>query len=188
METNRPFVLWLTGLSGSGKTTLAVALKEKLSDHYPKVHHLDGDEVRAASKELLGFDKAGRDKNIQLAIALAKQYQEEGYVVLASFISPYRHHRQWGRETLADYIEVFVDTPLEICEQRDPKGLYKKARSGQMPFFTGISDPYEDPLRPDIRLANQEVSLEENVENVLCYLQRNHYLSSHAIQKSTPHS
>jgi adenylylsulfate kinase len=173
----KSFVLWLTGLSASGKTTLAKALKEELTKYYNKVHHLDGDEVRAASKEKLGFSKEDRDKNIDLAINLTKKYQDKGYIVIASFISPYRRHREWGRERLANYIEVFVDSPLEVCEARDPKGMYKKARVGEIAMFTGISDPYEKPENPDVHLKTSEFGVNECVGKILEYLNTKNYIT-----------
>ena len=166
----KPFVLWLTGLSASGKTTVAKALKKELDKYGDKVHHLDGDEVREASKEKLGFSKEDRDKNIKLAIDLAKGYQDNGFMVIASFISPYREHRDWGRERLDNFIEVFVDAPLEVCESRDPKGMYGKARRGEIKMFTGISDPYEEPENPDIRLKTDNARVEDCVEEIVKYL------------------
>lgn len=169
----KTFVLWITGLSASGKTTLAVALKKILSG---KVHHLDGDEVRAKSNKPLGFTREDRDENIRLAIDIAKDYQNNGYSVIASFISPYEHHRSWGRNSLKNFIEVFADSPIEICETRDPKGLYKRARAGDVPSFTGITDSYEAPQNPDIHLNTGIDSVEKCVKQVLKYLSDNGYL------------
>lgn len=169
-ENKKTYVLWLTGLSGAGKTTIAKALKEELVKYHDKVHHLDGDEVRDASPVKLGFSKEDRDKNIDLAIELTKKYQDEGYVVIASFISPYREHRKWGRERLDDFMEVFVNASLNTCEARDPKGLYKKARTGEIPMFTGITDPYEEPENPDLHIKSDLLSLNESVEHILNHL------------------
>jgi len=169
-ENKKTYVLWLTGLSGAGKTTIAKYLKEELAKYHDKVHHLDGDEVRDASPVKLGFSKEDRDKNIDLAIELTKKYQNEGYVVIASFISPYKIHREWGRERLDNYIEVFVNASLDTCEARDPKGLYKKARTGEIPMFTGITDPYEEPENPDLHIKSDLLSLEESVEHILRHL------------------
>ncbi len=168
--SQKKLVLWLTGLSGSGKTTLSRAITEKLRQDGLKVHHLDGDEVRAASNEKLGFNKADRDKNIKLAIELTKKYQDDGYIVVASFISPYKVHRQWGREILEGYKEVFIDAPLETCEERDPKGMYKKARIGEIKNFTGVSDPYEKPDNPDVHIKTAESLIDECVNEVIEYL------------------
>lgn len=166
------FTVWLTGLSGSGKTTIAKALCEKLRSGGFLVHHLDGDEVRAASKEKLGFSKEDRDKNIALAIDLALQHQKMGKAVIASFISPYKKHREVAKTTLPNFIEVFVDAPLEICEQRDPKGLYKKARSGEIVVFTGISDPYEPPKNPQLHLETHKISIDDCVNEIVSYLKK----------------
>jgi adenylylsulfate kinase len=178
MEENKKsnFVLWLTGLSASGKTTIAKALKERLVNHFEKVHHLDGDEVRDASPVKLGFFKEDRDKNIKLAIELAKKYQDDGYVVIASFISPYKHHREWGRQRLDNYLEVFINCPLEICEERDPKGMYKKARAGEIELFTGITDPYEHPENPDIHIKTDIWTIKESVEQALKHLEESGYI------------
>jgi adenylyl-sulfate kinase len=165
------YILWLTGLSASGKTTIAKLLLEKLIGKNLSAHHLDGDEVRAVQKDFLGYSKEGRDRNNMLAIEIAKKYQDEGKIVIASFISPYREHRQWGRDILEGYIEIYVEAPLEICEQRDPKGLYKKARAGELSQFTGIDDPYEAPETPDIHLPTHQMEIEECVEKIMGFLE-----------------
>ncbi len=170
MENKNTYVLWLTGLSASGKTTIAKALKKELAKYCDKVHHLDGDEARDASPVKLGFSKEDRDKNISIAIDLSKDYQDKGYSVIASFISPYREHRAWGRDRLDNFIEVFVNAPLEVCESRDPKGMYKKARAGEIEVFTGISDPYEEPDNPDVRLKTDDMRVEDCVEEIIKYL------------------
>lgn len=167
---NHQRVIWLTGFSGSGKTTLSRALSKKLESEGYKVHHLDGDEVRASSKENLGFSKEDRDKNISLAIDLAKKYQDDGYLVVASFISPFRVHREWGRNRLTGFTEVFVDAPLEVCEERDPKGMYKKARKGEIAEFTGISSPYENPTNPDVVVKTGEKTVKECIDRIINFL------------------
>lgn len=176
-ENKKTYVLWLTGLSASGKTTLAKALKEELNKYHNKVHHLDGDEVRDASPVKLGFSKEDRDKNIDLAIELTKKYLDKGYVVIASFISPYKHHRQWGRERLDNYLEVFINCPLKICEERDPKGMYKKAHAGEIALFTGITDPYEHPENPDIHIKSDLWTIEDSVNRALEYLKEKGYIN-----------
>lgn len=164
------FTLWFTGLSAAGKTTLVNRVFEELKSSGTNVHKLDGDEVRAASPRALGFTPEDRDENIRLAVDLARKYQDEGYSVVAGFISPYRHHRQWGREKLNNFIEVFVDTPLEVCEARDPKGLYQRARRGEVENFTGIDDPYEAPGSPDVHITTNPNSIEECVSQIRSYL------------------
>lgn len=170
------FILWLTGLPAAGKTTLGKEICRKLKNRGYKIHHLDGDEVRAASKEKLGFSKEDRDKNINLAIDLAKDYQDKGYIVIACFIAPYQQHREWGREKLNNYIEIFVNAPLEVCEARDPKGIYKKARAGEINNFTGISDPYEEPSNPNLELETNPKSVKECVEKIMGYLKDNNFI------------
>lgn len=162
--------MWLTGLSGAGKTTIAQAVREELARHNISAHHLDGDEVRQASPEKLGFSAEDRNKNIRLAIQLAQNYQKQGVPVLASFISPYQEHRAWARHGLHNFIEVFIDAPLDICEARDPKGLYKKARSGAIQSFTGIDDPYEAPQAPDIHLQTHIQSVSECAHKIISHL------------------
>jgi len=177
MTQHKTFVLWLTGMPAAGKTTLGKAICQELKKYGHKIHHLDGDEVRAAAKEKLGYNKKDRDKNISLAIDLARKYQQQSFIVVAGFISPYREHRQWGRERLDNFIEVFVDAPLEVCEDRDPKGMYKKARAGEIEFFTGITDAYERPKDPDIYLKTDQMSVEECVSKVMEYLKDRGFLT-----------
>ncbi len=166
----KPFVLWLTGMPAAGKTTIAKAIFQELKNRGNNIHHLDGDEVRAVSKEKLGYSKEDRDKNIALAIELAKKYQNQGVSVIASFITPYQKHRQWGKERIDNYIEVYIDSPLEVCELRDPKGMYKKARSGEIEYFTGVTDKYEEPKNPDIHLKTDWMPVEECVSEAMKYL------------------
>jgi len=174
MKNNKKtFVLWLTGLSASGKTTLASATAQELKNLGYDVHHLDGDEVRANLPVDLGFTKEGRDKNIEMAIDLAKKYQNQGKIVIASFITPYKEHRKWGRERLNNYIEVFADCPLHVCEKRDPKKLYQKARKGEVKNFTGIDDPYEEPEKADINVKTHQYTLDESREIIIEYLKEN---------------
>lgn len=172
----KKFVLWITGLPASGKTTLAKALKNVLDSKFDKIYHLDGDEVRVKSKKSLGFTKQDRDKNISLAIDLAKKYQDKGYLVIASFISPYKYHREWGRDSLKNFIEIFTDSPIEICELRDLKGLYKKARTGEVAFFTGITDRYDVPKNSDIHLETHKESVDDCVNKVIKYLSDNDFI------------
>jgi len=167
---DKNFILWFTGLSAAGKTTLANKIFQELENEGAIVHNLDGDEVRANSERRLGFSAEDRDENIRLAVDLAKKYQEEGYSVVASFISPYRRHRELARKELNNFIEIFVDTPLEVCENRDPKGLYKKARLGEIQRFTGVDDPYEKPEKPDIHIKTNPNSVKECVRKVREYL------------------
>jgi len=176
MSNQNNFTLWLTGLPAAGKTTLGKAISQELKNQGYKIHHLDGDEVRATASEQLGYCPTDRDKNISLAIDLAKKYQDNGYIVIAGFISPYKRHRQWGREKLDNYIEVFINSPLEVCEARDPKGIYQKARTGEIKFFTGISDPYEVPINPEIILETNPKDVAECVNEVMEYLKEKGFI------------
>lgn len=165
------FVLWFTGLSGAGKTTLAKALETELMSRGVRVERLDGDTVRQSLTRDLGFSKEDRDKNIERVTFVAKLLSRNQVVVLASFISPYRETRAMIRRETTNYIEVFVDAPLEVCEARDTKGLYAKARQGEIPNFTGINDPYEAPETPDLHIKTHEQSVEESVTVMLKWLE-----------------
>ena len=163
--------LWFTGLSGSGKSTIAVALEQALYQRGVLVYRLDGDNIRLGINKNLGFSAEDRAENIRRVGEVSKLFVDGGVIVLSSFISPYLVDRQIVRELHeADnmpFIEVFVDCSLEAAEERDPKGLYKKARSGEIKNFTGIDDPYEAPNAPEVHLHTDQQSLEEEVEQLL---------------------
>ncbi|RFA30220.1 adenylyl-sulfate kinase [Alkalilimnicola ehrlichii] len=168
--------LWFTGLSGSGKSTVAVALEKVLTERGHLTYRLDGDNVRMGINKNLGFSAEDRAENIRRIGEVAKLFVDTGVIVLSSFVSPYREDRDNVRALHEagdmDFIEVFVDVPLEEAERRDPKGLYKKARAGEIKNFTGIDDPYEPPLKPEIVLKSQEMSLEEEVTLLLELLEQ----------------
>jgi adenylyl-sulfate kinase len=168
--------LWFTGLSGAGKSTLATMVQERLIVMGKKAELLDGDEVRKNLSQGLGFSKADRDANIQRIAFVAKLLSRNGVVAITAAISPYREVRDAARAEIPNFVEVFVDCPLEICEQRDVKGLYKKARSGEIAHFTGISDPYEPPLTPEIHLHTDLENPEQDVEIILERLSELDYL------------
>src|SRR5690606_19200106 len=153
-KAQTPKVIWFTGLSGSGKSTLANALERRLHAAGRHTYLLDGDNVRHGLNRDLGFTDADRVENIRRVAEVAKLMVDAGLIVLVSFISPYRSERRMARERFAEgeFVEVFVDTPLEECERRDIKGLYAKARAGTIPNFTGISAPYEAPEAPEVHL------------------------------------
>ncbi len=174
MQKNN-FVLWFTGLSGAGKTTLANEISKKLEKRGLKIYRLDGDNIRSVYTKKLGFTKKDRDTNIKIAIRLAKKYQKN-FIVIASFITPYLYQRKWCRENLKNFIEIFVDAPLELCEKRDVKGLYKKARKGKITYFTGIDDPYEKPNKPNIHLKTGFLSIKENIQKLIEYLKINNLI------------
>lgn len=161
-----PAVIWFTGLSGSGKSTLAEAVYNKLKSKSFKVDHLDGDTMRDIFPKT-GFSKEERNSHIRRVGYLASKLESNGVFVTASFISPYKETRDFVRSLCTNFIEVHVSTPLETCEKRDVKGLYAKARKGEITQFTGIDDPYEAPENPDVRIDTTNISIEEAVEQVL---------------------
>lgn len=164
----QPRVIWLTGLSGSGKSTLANLLEKKLHEHNKHTYLLDGDNIRHGLCGDLGFSDKDRVENIRRISEVAKLFVDSGVIVLTAFISPFKVDRDFCRKLLADgeFVEVFVDTPLEVCEQRDPKGLYKKARNGEIKDFTGIDSAYEAPEAPEVHLAYQDESAEATAERL----------------------
>lgn len=165
-------VVWFTGLSGSGKSTLANALEEALHAQGKRTYILDGDNIRQGLNKDLGFSDADRVENIRRAAEVAKLMMDAGIIVMTAFISPFRADREMARELIGQdhFIEVFVDTPLEVCEQRDPKGLYKKARSGLIPNMTGIDSPYETPLRPEYVVSHAEAHWDAVKKSLLARL------------------
>ncbi|WP_105167011.1 adenylyl-sulfate kinase [Pseudoalteromonas sp. T1lg23B] len=171
-KRHKPCVLWFTGYSGSGKSTVAGALESALHQQGVHTYLLDGDNVRHGLCKDLGFSDADRVENIRRVGELSKLMADAGLVVLTAFISPFRAERDMVRELLADdeFIEVFLDTPLDVCEQRDPKGLYKKARAGEIKHFTGIDSDYQVPNNPEVRLDTSKNSLEQSVAQLIAYL------------------
>jgi len=169
---HKPCVVWLTGLSGSGKTSTADALEIKLHALGYKTYTLDGDNVRHGLNNDLGFTDADRVENIRRVAEVAKLPVDAGLIVITAFISPFISERKYARQIFADneFIEVFVDAPIEVCEARDPKGLYKKARSGQLKNFTGIDSEYQKPPNPEIVLESSKKPPEELADYVLEYL------------------
>jgi adenylyl-sulfate kinase len=166
------FVLWFTGLSGAGKTTLALALEADLKARGLRLERLDGDTIREGLTKDLGFSKEDRDKNIERVTFVAKLLSRNNVVVLASFISPYAATRDFVRRETTNFIEVFVDAPLEVCAERDVKGMYAKAFAGEIKNFTGVSDPYEAPVNPDIHIKTHEESVEESTAKILLWLEQ----------------
>lgn len=164
------FVLWFTGLSQAGKTTIADEVYKILKEKGLNVERLDGDIVRQSLTKDLGFTKEDRNKNIERVTFIAKLLSRNGVAVLASFISPYKKTREKIKKEVNNYIEIFCNCPLEICETRDTKGLYKKARKGEIDNFTGISDPYEKPENPDIEIKTDELSVNEGVDKIIKFL------------------
>ena len=167
--------LWFTGLSGSGKSTIAVALEQVLINNGINSYRLDGDNIRFGLNKNLGFSAEDREENIRRIGEVCKLFSDCGVITLSSFISPYRKDRDQCRdlhkEAGLDFCEVFVDTPIEVCEERDPKGLYKKARAGEIKGFTGIDDPYEAPDSPELILDTSKLSVEDSVKKCLEFLE-----------------
>ena len=167
--------LWFTGLSGSGKSTVAVALEQELFKRGKLCYRLDGDNIRLGINKNLGFSAEDRTENIRRIGEIAKLFVDCGVLSLSSFISPYREDRDTVRalhdSSEMTFIEVFVDCSLDVAESRDPKGLYKKARAGEIKNFTGIDDPYEEPIAPEIHLRTDQMTLEEEVSAITDYLE-----------------
>lgn len=191
LNGHRGCVVWLTGLSGAGKSTVANLVDRRLYERGVRSYVLDGDNVRYglnagtrileerhgtefANRFGLGFSAEDREENIRRIGAVAKLFCDAGIVTLTGFISPYRRDRDRVRAALADgdFIEIYVDTPLEVCEMRDPKGLYKKARAGEIKGFTGIDDPYEAPLQPELKLDGGKKDPDSLADDVLSYLEQ----------------
>ena len=171
MNNAKGFVLWFTGLPCCGKTTLALAVEKELrSLGLEKTERLDGDVVREGLTGDLGFSKEDRDKNIERVTFVAKLLSRNGVAVMASFVSPYRKARDKARKDCTNFIEVFVDCPVEECEKRDVKGMYKKARQGEIKDFTGVDDPYEEPEKPEIVVRTKEEEVEQSKTMVIDYL------------------
>lgn len=179
LNNQRPVVLWFTGLSGSGKSTIANAVESKLLSLSKHSYLLDGDNVRHGLNKDLGFSDLDRVENIRRISEVAKLFVDSGSIVLTAFISPFISDREQARAlfTKGDFLEVFVDTPLEVCEQRDPKGLYRKARAGEIKHFTGIDSAYEPPIAPEIHLTTAGKSIEECAEFIVYTLASKGYLT-----------
>ena len=166
LMNQRPRLIWFTGLSGSGKSTLAVQLEAALHAQGYKTYLLDGDNIRSGLNKDLTFTDDARVENIRRISEVCKLFIDAGVILLSAFISPFRADRAQVKSIVGDenYIEVFVDAPLEVCEQRDVKGLYKKARAGEVKNFTGISSPYEKPTHADVVIATDKMSVEESLD------------------------
>ena len=166
-------VIWFTGLSGSGKSTLALEVENKLHQRGHLTYVLDGDNIRHGLNKNLGFSPEDREENIRRIGEVAKLFNDAGVIAMTAFISPYRTDRDNARDLLdaGRFVEVFVDCPLEVCEARDTKGLYQKARTGEIKEFTGISAPYEVPVQPELTVNTSELTLEECTERVIARLE-----------------
>jgi len=174
----RPCIIWFTGLSASGKSTIANAVEQHLFQQGHLTYLLDGDNLRHGLSQDLGFSEEDRIENIRRIGEVSKLFLDAGIIVLSAFISPFKTDRQIARHLVnnGDFIEIFVDTPLKICEQRDPKGFYKKARSGNITNFTGIDSPYEIPDSPEVRVCGYDQSIIDSSLTVIQFLENNNYL------------
>lgn len=170
--------LWFTGLSASGKSTIACLLEQKLFERKKLAYRLDGDNIRHGLNSNLGFSAEDRHENIRRIGEVAKLFADAGAICLASFISPYRADRKMVRDLHApgDFLEIYVKVSLNTAEQRDPKGLYKKARAGELKQFTGIDDPYEEPANPEIMIDTERLSAEAAAGHILGFLEKHNYL------------
>lgn len=169
---HRGLTIWLTGLSAAGKSTLAIAVEKALFEHGYHTYILDGDNIRHGLNKNLGFSPEDRTENIRRISEVARLFSDSGIINLTAFISPYRGDRRAARELCGDnaFVEVYVDCPVEVCEQRDPKGAYQKARQGLIKDFTGVSAPYDPPEKPEIHLHTDSTTVGECVEIILDYL------------------
>ncbi len=173
MNGHKGCTVWLTGLSGSGKSTIAVDLEKRLCERGVRTYILDGDNMRHGLNKNLGFSPADRTENIRRIGEVAKLFTDAGVVALTAFISPYRADRDQVRALMPDdFIEVHVECPVDVCEQRDVKGLYKKARAGEIKEFTGVSAPYEAPLTPELTIDTSEQSVDASARQILAYLEQ----------------
>lgn len=179
LNRHRSVILWFTGLSGSGKSTVAHAVEEELHQAGCRTFVFDGDNVRHGLCANLSFSEDDRHENIRRIGEMAKLFLEAGVIAMTAFISPFRTDRERVRALVSenDFIEIFCDSPLAICEERDVKGLYKRARTGEIKNYTGISSPYEAPEHPDLTLDTAGDSVETNVEKVLNFLEERHIFS-----------
>ncbi|GER67221.1 adenylyl-sulfate kinase [Weizmannia acidilactici] len=177
-------ILWFTGLSGSGKSTLSVAVEHELHKRGIRTYILDGDNIRHGLNKNLGFSPEDRKENIRRIGEVSKLFVDAGIMVLTAFISPYQADRDMVRELVEgrEFVEIYVKCPLEVCENRDPKGLYKKARSGEIKNFTGIDAPYEAPECPELVVDTNQQPLEDSVKQVIQYLEENDYIEKQPVR------
>lgn len=178
--------VWFTGLSSAGKSTLSRAIAEELQARGYRVQLLDGDELRQNLTRDLGFSKADRDENIRRIAFVAQLLTRHHVIVLVAVISPYAAARQMARQMIGNFVEVYVNAPLSLCEQRDVKGLYQKARAGLIPQFTGIDDPYEPPMAPEVECRTDQENITESMHKVIAKLEELGYLANGNLLCSPP--
>jgi len=180
IKHQKPTILWFTGLSGSGKSTIANAVEERLYERGIHTYLLDGDNIRSGLNSDLGFGDSDRVENIRRIAEVSKLFLDAGLIVLTAFISPHKSQRDRVRSMVeeGEFIEIFIDTPIEICAKRDPKGLYKRAKRGEIKNFTGIDSIYEAPKNPEIRIDTTQYSIEESADIIVNYLKERGYFKS----------
>lgn len=178
LNGHKSAILWFTGLSGSGKSTIAYALEKNLFERGIRTYVIDGDNIRAGLNKDLGFSAEDRGENIRRIGEVAKLFVDAGIVVITAFISPYTKDRALARSLVGhdEFIEIYVKCPLEICKQRDVKGLYKKAEEGFIKNFTGVNDPYEEPEHPEIVVETDKMEVDESVKNIIRFLDDKGYI------------
>jgi adenylylsulfate kinase len=172
----RGVTFWLTGLPAAGKSTIASIIEREIKRFYPYVEILDGDMVRKELTKDLGFTKEDRDKNIARVSYVAKLLTRNAVIVICAFVSPYIKERANAREKIGEFVEVFIKCPVQVCIQRDPKGMYKKALNGEIEHFTGISDPYEEPENPDLIIETDKETPEQSADKLIRFLLNNGYI------------
>jgi adenylylsulfate kinase len=175
---NTGFTLWFTGLSGAGKSTLSEIIEQRLRERGHKVEVMDGDVVRTHLSKGLGFSREDRDTNIKRIAFVCSLLTRNGVICISAAISPYRQAREWARETISNFVEVYVSCPLEVCRERDVKGLYKLVDEGKIKNFTGVDDPYEAPEHPDLVIETNKETVEESVERIFAKLVELGYLDA----------
>jgi adenylyl-sulfate kinase len=178
---NTGFTIWLTGLSGAGKSTLSEVIEQRLRERNRNVEVLDGDIVRTHLSKGLGFSREDRNTNIQRIAFVCSLLTRNGVVCISAAISPYREAREWARKEIKNFVEVYVKCPLDVCRQRDVKGLYKLVDEGKIKNFTGIDDPYEKPEHPELAVETNKETVEESVAHIVAKLEELGYLEPEAI-------
>jgi adenylylsulfate kinase len=182
-NTTTGFTLWFTGLSGSGKSTLSGIIEERLRARGRNVEVMDGDVVRTHLSKGLGFSREDRDTNIKRIAFVCSLLTRNGVICISAAISPYREAREWARQEIGNFVEVYVKCPLDVCRQRDVKGLYKLVDEGKIKNFTGVDDPYEEPLNPDLVIETDKETIEESIQRIFAKLEELGYLEPEEAQE-----
>jgi adenylylsulfate kinase len=179
---DKGFTIWFTGLSGAGKSTLSEALIQRFQEHGRNVEILDGDIVRTHLSKGLGFSREDRDTNIKRIAFVCSLLTRNGVICISAAIAPYREAREWARQEIGNFVEIYVKCPIEVCRQRDVKGLYKLVDEGKIKNFTGVDDPYEEPENPELIVETDKETLDESIERILAKLVELGYLGAEYLQ------